>query len=74
MADQLSDITEKDRQAEKANQSSYEDQGCANRQEYLRQLADDNGVDLATVQALADVLGPGEDFDGLVSGLEDMDF
>lgn len=29
-------------------------------------------VDLDTVKALADLLGPNEDFDGLVSQLEDM--
>jgi hypothetical protein len=56
----------------KIGESVYQREGYANRSEYLQSLADDFGVDLSTVQALADVLGPNEDFDGLVSELEDM--
>ena len=67
------DILEKDLKAEKDNQQAYEEEGCANRQEYLQQLADDSGVDSEIVSALADLLGPGEDFDGLVSELEDIE-
>lgn len=51
--------------------SIYTDNGFANRAAYLRDLADTTGVPLATVRALADVLGPNEDFDGLVTECED---
>jgi hypothetical protein len=51
----------------------YQQNGYENREAYLRSLADENGVDLSTVSALADMLGPNEDFDGLVSSLEDME-
>lgn len=44
------------------------------RLEYLTELADDYGVDLDTVLVLADILGPSEDYDGLVIALEDEDF
>ena len=49
----------------------YEQNGYDGRQHYLECLAEDYGVDLDTVQALADLLGPDEDFDGLVTSLED---
>lgn len=49
----------------------YIRKGYANRDEYLQGLADDYGVDLDVVLSLAMVLGPYEDFDGLVSMLED---
>jgi hypothetical protein len=49
----------------------YEEYG-GSRSAYLRYLAEEYGVDLSTVTALADVLGPNEDFDGLVTTLEDM--
>ncbi len=52
--------------------SIYTDEGYENRKDYLRCLADDNGVELETVYALASVLGPSEDFDGLVTAVEDM--
>ena len=50
----------------------YRAKGYNDRNDYLRQLAEDYGVDLDTVYALADLLGPNEDFDGLVTQLEDM--
>jgi len=43
----------------------------ANRSDYLASLAVDYGIDLATVTMMADLLGPSEDFDGLVSALDD---
>ena len=49
----------------------YEQHGFESRNAYLQDLADDNGVNLETVLALADLLGPNEDFDGLVTELED---
>jgi hypothetical protein len=49
----------------------YQEHGYANRRAYLEGLADDMGVDKTTVFILADMLGPNEDFDGLVTSLED---
>ena len=53
------------------NPDIYREYGYDDRDDYLRSLADDYGVPEEAVQALADILGPGEDFDGLVSSLED---
>lgn len=50
----------------------YKRHGYDSRQDYLESLAEDYGVDLDTVEALADLLGPDEDFDGLVSSLDDL--
>ena len=50
----------------------YKANGYNDREDYLSCLAEDYGVDLDTVKVLADLLGPNEDFDGLVSQLEDM--
>lgn len=47
----------------------YVENGYANRMDYLRHLAEEYEVDLKTVLALAILLGPEEDFDGLVSAL-----
>jgi len=52
--------------------SVYQEHGYESRDHYLGTLADDYGVDLETVLCLADLLGPNEDFDGLVTTLEDM--
>lgn len=49
----------------------YQKNGYENRMDYLKCLADDNGIELSNVMMLADLLGPSEDFDGLVSDLED---
>ena len=51
--------------------TTYQREGYDNRRAYLLSLSDDLGVDLKTVLALADLLGPEEDFDGLVTSLED---
>lgn len=53
--------------------SVYTDNGYANRKDYLASIADEYGVDEYTVFALADILGPNEDFDGLVCELEDLE-
>ena len=52
--------------------SIYTEHGYESRRDYLDTLADDLGVDKATVYMLADLLGPTEDFDGLVTALEDL--
>ena len=50
----------------------YKDNGYKNRKDYLENLADEYGVELDVVLTLSQVLGEGEDFDGLVSELEDL--
>lgn len=49
----------------------YKENGYADRDDYLNGLSEDYGVPIDAVLALAEVLGPDEDFDGLVSNLED---
>jgi hypothetical protein len=51
--------------------SIYTDNGYENRKDYLENLADDLGLELDMVMTMADLLGPNEDFDGLVTSLED---
>jgi hypothetical protein len=48
----------------------YVENGYANRTEYLKSLAEEYGD---KVYALADLLGENEDFDGLVTSLEDSE-
>lgn len=52
-------------------ESVYTDNGYNSRKDYLNSLADDFGVDVQTVYDLASILGPEEDFDALVTELED---
>jgi len=54
--------------------SIYTDKGYENRTDYLNCLAEDYGVDKQTVYTMASILGSSEDFDGLVTNLEDMEF
>ena len=49
----------------------YEDYGS--RDKYLQSLSEDYGVDLEIVESIAELLGPSEDFDGLVSAIEDLE-
>jgi hypothetical protein len=42
------------------------------RAEYLWDLADNYGVDPAKVFALADLLGESEDYDGLISAVNEL--
>lgn len=51
--------------------SIYEENGYKNRRDYLESLADDFGIDKETVFAVASLLGASEDFDGLISTLDD---
>lgn len=51
----------------------YITNGFNTREEYLKDLAVANGISEETVFALADLLGPDEDFDGLVTEIEDME-
>lgn len=50
----------------------YQEDGAIDRFGYLESLADDHGVEFDVVLTLVDVLGPDEDFDGLVTSLEDF--
>jgi hypothetical protein len=51
--------------------SIYTDEGYKNRRDYLECLAADFEIPAQTVFMLASMLGPDEDFDGLICALED---
>ena len=48
----------------------YIQNGYKDRDDYLQCMSDDYGVPIETVYSLADMLA-GEEFDGLISALED---
>lgn len=50
----------------------YVEQGFESRQAYLEYLSLEHEVPKKTVLALADLLGPEEDFDGLPTALQDF--
>ena len=54
------------------NNSRYQENGYKNRYEYLESLREQYGKE--KVNALLTVLPPSEDFDGLVTELEDSNF
>ena len=49
----------------------YTDNGYTDRKDYLRHLSEELDVPYIIVANLAQLLGPDEDFDGLVTALED---
>ena len=49
----------------------YTENGFKGRLDYLRSVSEDFGVDMDMVKAAASVLGPNEDFDGLITTIED---
>lgn len=49
----------------------YEENNYFDRQEYLESLASEYGIDVEIVYSFAEILGENEDFDGLVTTLED---
>lgn len=51
--------------------SVYEENGFTSRNEYLKSLAEDYDMDYEDVEMLATTLGETEDFDGLLTALED---
>jgi hypothetical protein len=55
----------------KAIKNVYKENGYKNRNHYLECLAEEYGVDPQTVSTLANLMGPNEDFDGLVSEVRD---
>jgi hypothetical protein len=58
---------------EKGITQVYKDFGYTDRKGYLTYLADEMGIDKYIVFTLADLLGASEDFDGLVSSLQDYE-
>ncbi len=51
--------------------SIYTDNGYKSRRDYLESLAEEFDVPKEEVFAIASMLGPSEDFDGLVAMVED---
>ena len=45
--------------------------GRPSRQAYLESLADEYGLPIPVVMTAASILGPAEDYDGLISALEE---
>ena len=52
----------------------YQENGYADRDDYLTCLSEDYSVSIEDVYSLAEMLGENEDFDGLVSALEDAEY
>ncbi len=50
----------------------WQENGYTSRKDYLQQLAAEYDVDYQAVACVAALLGSGEDFDALVSAVEDM--
>ena len=50
----------------------YQENGYKSRKDYLQSLAEEYDVDYQTVTCLAALLGSSEDFDALVSAVEDV--
>ena len=56
-----------------SNNSIYLQNGYKNRDDYLESLAEDYGLPLEFVYSLADLLGESEEWDALISALEDAE-
>jgi hypothetical protein len=56
---------------EKAGKNIYSENGYKDRLDYLKSLAEDFDIELSKVLVISDMLGPNEDFDGLITSLED---
>lgn len=55
-----------------ADQTIYEREWYLSRRNYLETLADEYGLEAETVFSMASILGPNEDFDGLITALQDI--
>lgn len=55
-----------------SHQAEYVARGYRNRRHYLECLAEDHGAPLEAVLGIASMLGPTEDFDALVTEIEDL--
>ena len=51
----------------------YQENGYADRDDYLNCLSEDYGISIEDVYSLAEMLGENEDVDGLVSALKDAE-
>ena len=51
--------------------SVYTEHGYENRTDYLTCIADEYDITYKVIKSLADELGKNEDFDGLISAVED---
>ena len=51
----------------------YQENGYKDRKDYLNSMAEEFDVSITVVLSIANMLGPNEDFDGLVSALEDAE-
>ena len=56
------------------DENIYQQNGYADRDNYLTCLSEDYGVSIEDVYSLAEMLGENEDFDGLVCALEDVEY
>jgi hypothetical protein len=54
------------------NRSVYVQNGFKDRQHYLNSLSYEYGIDMYSLSCIADMLGENEDFDGLISSLNDF--
>ena len=55
------------------DENIYQENGYADRDDYLNCLSEDYGVSIENVYSLAEMLGEHEDFDGIVCALEDAE-
>ena len=55
------------------DENIYRQNGYADRDDYLTCLSEDCGAPIESVYSLAEMLGENEDFDGLVSALENIE-
>ena len=55
------------------DENIYQENGYADRDDYLTCLSEDYGISIEDVYSLAEMLGENEDFDGLVYALEDAE-
>jgi hypothetical protein len=53
---------------------AYKEHGYANRKAYLRSVSEEYGVPIVIVYQAAAMLGEEEDFDGLISMVQDFAF
>ena len=56
----------------KVPETIYQENGYINRHDYLCSIAEDYGICMDVILAIADLLGPSEDFDGLISSIQDL--
>lgn len=54
------------------NYEEYQAAGYPNRRAYLHSLSEDFALPMSVVVMMAELLGPNEDFDGLISELDDL--